>query len=169
MSERTPPRVLALMLCFLGLFVLVGTGLLLYGRRQLNLARAAESWPTVEAVIVSSELVVEDDTVSEDETVETYGADIVFTYTIDGVSYRSGRVSFGSYRSSDIGHAYAIIERYPVGATVAAHYDPADPSSAVLEPGYAAGITLFFVVGGLFAGAGSILFIMTVVSEVRSG
>jgi hypothetical protein len=61
---------------------------------------------------------------------------VTFSYTVAGTVYASDRVSFGARTSSSLRMLETrIIQRYPVGARVMVHYDPANPSAAVLERG----------------------------------
>ena len=149
-----------MVLCFLGLFVLVGIASLTYATYQTIRALDARHWPTAEAVVLSSDMTTHFDTSDgvSGGGGPTFGAAVTYSYSVDGIGYESDRVSFGSYSSSDSDHAETILARYPVGASVTVHYDPEDPAEAVLEPGYAGGHTIIFIVGGTFVAVGSLLF-----------
>ena len=51
---------------------------------------------------------------------------------VEGRRYESERIRFGTFRESEK-EVRAILDRYPVGASVQVRYDPADPSAATLE------------------------------------
>lgn len=90
----------------------------------------AESWPTVSGVVTKSEVESHSDS---DGT--TYSAEISFRYQVNGQANESDTWRFGAGSSSDSSEARGVVRRYPVGQPVTVHYDPNDPSSAVLEVG----------------------------------
>lgn len=112
------------------IFLLFGAGALFLGVRDLDRAGASADWPAVRGTVESSR--VESST---DDDGTTYGAEVLVRYEVAGAEYLSNRVRFGEFSSSDPGPAQRTVRRYPVGAEVAVHYDPADPELAVLEPG----------------------------------
>jgi hypothetical protein len=66
----------------------------------------------------------------------TYRAEVAYRYTVEGKEYAANRVFFGdSVATSLSGPAARRIVKYPVGSKVTVFYDPARPSTAVLEPG----------------------------------
>lgn len=76
-----------------------------------------------------------------------YGATIVYEYVVAATTHTSDKVTFGDFSSSDSSHARGILERYPKGSRVTVYYDPADPGTAVLEPG-ATGTNYILLAGG---------------------
>lgn len=62
-----------------------------------------------------------------------FGPAITYRYRIDGVEHTADRYQFSGegWRSREA--AAATVARYPVGATVTAYADPADPANAVLN------------------------------------
>jgi hypothetical protein len=91
----------------------------------------AETYPTVKGEITRSVVSTHRD--SEGDT--TYGADLEFTYFVDGVTYTGDRYRYGEMSSSDRSLAAGVVGAHPVGATVTVHYHPDDPGDAVLQPG----------------------------------
>ena len=76
-----------------------------------------------------------------------YRPNVSYEYLVDGISH------VGTAIAPDLAEAYGsdgwalrVIARYPVGAAVAAHHDPADPARAVLEPGASRNTVLTIVV-----------------------
>ena len=96
------------------------------GIQVMNESRLSTSWPTVEGKIVKSEVV---------DGRKTTRADIQFTYIVEGQSYRSFRVKFSQNLTTNYKKANVLAERYLLGSSVTVYYDPADPNTAILEPG----------------------------------
>ena len=111
-------------------FLAAGIGISIWGWSVLQDARVSESWPVTDGEILSSNVRIDND---DDGT--AYFGDVTFRYVVDDVVYTSDTVSFGQYGSSNRSHAEGIVTRYPTGNGVTVHYDPADPETAVLEPG----------------------------------
>ena len=84
------------------------------------------------------------------------GAIFAYEYEVDGQTYRSDRYSFGSVG----GDRTVGIKRFRRGDAVIVHYDPRDPSVAVLEkrqPGAFVYVVLLFGLLFLQASAGCLL------------
>lgn len=120
----------------------------------------AQNYPETRGEIVHSEL----DRVSTDDGY-TYGADIHFTYKVNGQSYTNEEYAYGAWNNSDSSHAKKMLRKYPVGKTVRVYYNDSDPSDAVLERGVSGGhaFMLMFlapfnvVMLGLWYGAAAML------------
>lgn len=106
-------RVLAIPLLIGGLF---GTW---HGVDQLWTAWSARGWPAAQGEVVESRL-------------RGRAFDVRYRYAVDGAALESTRVHVGQFSGME-GYARAIASRYPAGAPVNVYYDPARPSSAVLE------------------------------------
>ena len=111
---------------------------------QLERARESSSWPSVEATILSS------------RTKSTGRAGIMrpavtFTYSIEGKVYESRRVFVGWESGGESREATEkILARYPIGARVAAAFDPEKPSYCVLLPGFRSNHKTMIFVGVVF-------------------
>ena len=81
---------------------------------------------------------------------------IVYEYVADGATHQANRISFGG--TSSVGGRKRV-ERYPAGSMVQVFYDPAKPTSAVLERG-TGGAFVLLIVGGAFAIIGALLMLM---------
>ena len=59
---------------------------------------------------------------------------IVYAYDVNGQSYRSDQIRAGDkfLRVAGMQEAHAKVTRYPVGAIVTVHYNPANPQEAAL-------------------------------------
>ena len=98
------------------------------GRRTLH-------WPSVEGAISQC-------AVSDDDSLPQ----IEFSYIVAGRDYRCEQVfPGGTTPSQQLVASYVL--KYPVGAKVKVHYDPACPEHATLEPGLARGDWMIFVLG----------------------
>lgn len=90
---------------------------------------AAAAWPETSGTIITSEV----DREYGDDSDATYSAGIVYTYEVDGKSYKGNRIAYASNGYSSAADAQVVCDRFPVGATVPVYYDPAKPNKAVLE------------------------------------
>ncbi len=117
-------------LLFLGLFFLVGLGMVAAGLRSVYKARTAAHWPVTSGVLESCEL-VEDS--SGDGT--TYRVNVRYAYEALGQPYRGERVAFGYSGSSGRASHEALRARLAGARSVAVRYNPARPAEAVLTYG----------------------------------
>lgn len=58
---------------------------------------------------------------------------ITFRYRVDGIDYTGGRFRITTEREGPIDDVRALLERYPVGSSQPAWFNPADPATAVLS------------------------------------
>ncbi len=139
------------------LFMAVGIGVTIWAAVTLRRASASTDWPTTEGKVISSE--VESHKGGEGGT--TYGAEVLYEYSVSRTTHSGNKVSFGDYSSSNPGHAREIVNKYPADETVTVHYNPERPEVAVLEPGGSSiiylplGFGLVCCVVGFFAVVGS--------------
>jgi hypothetical protein len=115
---------------FCGAFFLIGLVVLYFITiRPVWNMLDARGWPTVPAVVTASQLHV-----NHDSDGSTYRIDITFRYEVDGRSYSSDTYDFMSFfSSSGRSGKQAIVDAHPVGKSVTAYVDPADPTRAVLS------------------------------------
>jgi hypothetical protein len=59
---------------------------------------------------------------------------VEYSYRVEDRDYHGTRLAFGADVAGAQARAEATVARYPAGRTVTVHFDPANPSSAVLEP-----------------------------------
>jgi len=140
-------------------FLAVGLALLLVGINQGKKAKAAEAWPTVPGVMLSSGLKENRSYDSETHrTSVTYEPQVQYQYSLMGQTYQGDHLAFGK-----AGYGYNTASKkiapYAQGANVVVHYDPADPSKAVLETKAAGGV-LMIVIGAIFLVIGLIIAIL---------
>lgn len=89
-------------------------------------SRAHESqfWPAVDGVVLESRV--------DDKHLEFMKPILRYRYSVSGRQYVGQRVAFSGHGVSRAAIA-ALIAPYAVGAQVQVHYDPAQPSRAVLN------------------------------------
>ncbi len=141
-------------------FLLIGLVLLVVGISQGRKAKAAEAWPTVPGTILSSGLQEKRHYDSDTHrTSVTYEPQVQYEYSLMGTVYQGSSLSFGK-ASYNYSTANKKIAPYPQGASVTVHYDPADPSKAVLETKSAGG-TFLIIMGVFFMAIGGLITILS--------
>ncbi len=124
---------------FMALIALfIGALLISLGLFTLQRHRAAAGWPQAPGIIEASEVVGERH--FKDNLM--YRAKVRYRYSAPGGPYTGEKTASTGKLYSKERDARKIAARYPVGGTVLARYNPADPSEAVLERGVSGGIWL---------------------------
>ena len=127
-------------------------------------ARDSLSWPTAAGVVVWSN--VGSYTRATKGGDRTYcNAQVDYTFEVQGRPHKGSKISLG-FPSNEQADAQAVVARYPLGTAAQVHYDPADPSIAVLELGDE-GIHILLVGIGFFFLICSILLIRLAVRRMR--
>ncbi len=123
-----------------------------WGLPPLKYARKSIDWPSVSGTVTKSDIVTR---IKDGKT--TYIPEVIYTYSVNNTTYTSAKIIVGNpHYDSNIGPVRQTIQKYPVGETVQAYYDPEIPASATLIRGIQnsdyvlAGITGLFMVIGLF-------------------
>ncbi len=130
------------LVAFASLFFLIGMFVLGIGVEEVFLSLRARSWPTVQGVVLSSEVrEVRGDDVS-------YRPVVRYRYTYRGKTYTSDRIWVGGSLSGSNYWAQKVVSRYTPGSPVPVRVRPGDPSFSVLETGFVP-TALFFLVFGL--------------------
>lgn len=114
---------------FLGL----GGLMVLLELRQRRRAHRARAWAEVPAVIMKS-IVAESEQMGEEpgEKETFYTPEVQYSYLYQGVQYQASRIRFGSELTANPKEAATVAARYPVGSTVSARVNPANPAEATL-------------------------------------
>lgn len=130
--------------------LIVGIFFTVFATLEYFKAMATKNWPTADATIKVSEIEETTITVRYQGVKPFYKPIIRFAYSVDGATYTGNRIKT-SFPPGSIKRpwATAITSRYPFGAQVKVHYDPADHSYAVLETGTSSDNTFFFVMAGV--------------------
>lgn len=123
-------------LCGLGVLVLFGGfgAYFLYeayrGRQQ---ASASQGWPTAAGQVTAAQ-VRQLTNYSEHGSSVAYAPAVEYAYSVLGQPFTGDRITFGLDEThAKRAKAEEVLARYPVGGTVTVHYDPNNPSDAVLE------------------------------------
>ena len=148
-------------------FIVIGGAMISYAIRMTGRARQSLSWPSTEGEIAHSAVLYETDTAAATSNAGTYKADISYRYKVKGVNYSSSKISLLDYSSTG-GRAENIVRNYPDKSTVRVYYNPSDFSESVLEPGSTGGISLLYVIGGIFATGGLFFLIMSLTGHVHT-
>lgn len=127
-------------------FLVAGSAVLyFFGYRTYRDFLAAKSWTETPCTIVSSRLVT-----SHGEN-DTYSPHIVFQYEWQGQPRESERYQLVAYSSSFRSAHQRIVDAHPPGLQTVCYVNPNDPSEAVLDRSFPAGIWIGAIVGGAFA------------------
>ncbi|MGQ9917353.1 MAG: DUF3592 domain-containing protein [Bryobacteraceae bacterium] len=119
-------------------FAVLGVCVLLYARRAGRLARESVNWLPVEATILHSEVVRDEQRQFVDDPAKpviiSYYPEIEYEYEAEGRKWRSNRLLAVrvNFPKTD---AEAWVAQYPAGARVLARRHPRKPGLAVLQPG----------------------------------
>jgi hypothetical protein len=135
-------------------FVLIGVGIFVFLGGTFREAYASRSWPTVQGQVTHSEMTQHRDSDGD----MMYGTDITYAYAVNGQQYSGYRVTLMDGSTSARGAVQDALNRYPAGGTVTVYYDPDDPASAILEPGFTSGVLLLGALIVCFPGAGMLAF-----------
>lgn len=118
----------AMVLLFDGFIVIPAT-------RQVMALR----YSTTEGKVLSAQV-----TQHDGEDGPTFGVKIRYTYRVNGRDFENDRFRYQSGSSSDSAWAYEAVNRHAPGSWTTVHYNPLNPSDALLSPGVA-GSDLFML------------------------
>ncbi|MFI4999421.1 MAG: DUF3592 domain-containing protein [Reyranellales bacterium] len=145
-----------------GFLFFLGCGLVASLSLISNLASAlaAARWPTAVGTVLTSRAESRRELApgGGNQTMVVWSPLVEYSYRVGGRDYHGARIAFGPAVSAGRDLADSIAGRYPEGATVTVHYDPANPSQSTLETHVAfAWISLvvtaaFFAVALFFSG-----------------
>jgi len=128
----------------------MGVLMLLFFIASWMLSRRAANWPLARGTVLSSgtEKVTKD---SDGRRSVTYAPAIEYAYRVNDVDYVSRQVKLGVTLSASQSYAAGVASRYPKGAVIDVHYDPANPSNAALENPAGTRWFLLAIAAALFA------------------
>lgn len=109
----------------LGLFILSGVVVTLWGVRVIVVARRTLQWPCVGGKIEESKI----DFGSRDLLPH-----IVFSYSVEGKEFRQN-LKFPADVTPSQEYSKSYVDRYPAGFLVQVYYNPDNPEDVTLEPG----------------------------------
>ncbi len=126
-------------------FAVVLLGMFLAARKM---TMAAARWPMVKGHILRSEVTSHTET-RNGRTTTYYAPSIEYAYTLDGLEFHGARIALNLKTAGSPSYAEKLAARYPLDSLVDVRYDPADPTSAILEN--PAGTQWFLLAGSLIA------------------
>lgn len=98
--------------------------------------RAGARWPTAIATVVYSQVASEERKSRSGKPGTRYVPVVAYEYDVEGTLYRAARLRFGDTSSLELDAAKHTTDRYPVGAGIEVHFNPARPAEAVVETGH---------------------------------
>jgi hypothetical protein len=108
--------------------IIIGVGWLLHLRAQSH-GRRAQAWPTTQGTVLSSEVVA---VPVMGNTMLTPA--VTYRYEVAGQALESAGLRIGEpHVFNTPAKAKALADKYPAGAAVTVHYDPAKPASTALD------------------------------------
>jgi hypothetical protein len=131
-------------------FIIIGMVLVFLGGKDIYFALESKNWPSVHGKIQNSSIKV-----NHNDDSNTYHADLLYTFTVNGQIYTGSLVSFGTWSSSDSSDAKRIAKRYHKGKNVKVYYRSSEPEKCVLEPGMHFQLCLLPIFGILFIAGGT--------------
>ncbi|KAF0112533.1 MAG: hypothetical protein FD147_129 [Chloroflexi bacterium] len=146
-----------------GVFIFFGLVFVIISITSKKRSKAAQSWPTIPGVILSSRVDIHTSMDSDRRTSTSYKPFVEYQYTIMGQDYRGNRIAFGANafnrKKSD-----SIIARYPVNQQVIVHYNPDKPEDVALET-EVQGAVLSLIIGILLMGVGIVMAVIAFLSK----
>ena len=137
---------------YLAVILAGGLFIFLAINQKLKAQKAEKTWPTVPGVVLDSEIKIHRRTSSRGGSSRTYQPYVTYEYRVKDQAYVSDQLGFGNATYGS-GKAHDILALYPQGAPVTVHYDPTDPSKAVLET-KAVGFWIYLILGIIILAAG---------------
>lgn len=142
----------------------LGMPLIVFGIYYLYIGNETLSWSSVQGSVVKTDVNTDYSRQKTSgatfNTYVYYSVSVTYRYEVDGQRYSSSRYSFGegdaaSWRFRERSDAEAeAASRFPAGAVVTVHYDPENPTEAVLKPGWNWGTLTPLLIGLFLAGSG---------------
>lgn len=137
----------------LGMFA-AGIFLMAWGGNELKKAYESRSWPGTPGTITSAYIQTSHHRSSEGRSSTSYAPKVSYRYTVEGKTHMCDRIAFGGASGGMESWAKAVVDEYPSGKQVTVHYNPQDPSVAVLKTGFSWGALLLVLAGVVFFGVG---------------
>lgn len=98
----------------------------------IRAAKARRGWPSVRGAVTGGSIRQKTSGVGEEETV-AFVPVVEFQYEIGSKTYAASGPGFIETGYGSRGRAEKVLARYPSGAAVEVHYNPAKPAEAFLE------------------------------------
>jgi hypothetical protein len=147
-------------------FLVIAVSGLFYVWRRMKLAQESEGWLPVEARIVSSSVLAEEeggvDSTRGPGPIIFWYPQVTYEYEVHGLIYESSRILFVdvNYPKSE---AESLVARYPAGSRTTAFVNPENPRQAILETGLRTSRGKYYKAGMVclgLAAAGGLMWLM---------
>ena len=100
----------------------------------------SQRWPQTQGVVVSSSL-----RITRSKSKEMYSPQIVYRYRVAGKEWENDVYGFPARRTTSRREARNQLAAYPPGASTKVFYDPSNPQSSCLTPGFSLAFALWFL------------------------
>jgi hypothetical protein len=129
-EKKASPRSRRLAQLTAGALLSLLGGAILYGVFWKTYAHNldAQSWPALECTVLKSGV---RETTSEDST--EYAVDILYSYQVGGLEYRSDNYNFWRVYSSGYAAKRQIADSHPIGSKFSCYVNPRDSHDAVVD------------------------------------
>jgi len=136
-------------------FAAAGLVTLMFVVSERRKATAATRWPTATGTVLSSFAEARRTLAAEKrgQSVVVWSPVVEYSYRVLDRDYHGSRVAFGAAAAGARELAERTVARYPVGQVVTVHFNPSNPSFAVLEPRVAFNWATLLITVALFAAA----------------
>jgi hypothetical protein len=140
-----------------GIFTILGLFFYIFTMRDYIRFRKEKSSPTVLGTIQQSRIIEYHHRgweLSEGWPETSYFAEVVYTFIVDGVLYKSTDIDFGVHSgniSYSKGQAQEIVDRYPKDTQVTVYYKSGNPKYSALEIGGMKTRSIIGIVFGLIS------------------
>jgi hypothetical protein len=124
--HKADPRFSVVAICF----ALAALMIFFAARRY---AKQAAGWPSVQGRVISSEVESFQERDDDGRYHTSYRPVVEYAYEVHGLMLHGNQIKLITQVSGSEGLAARTVAKYPKDSAVAVHYDPADPTVAVLE------------------------------------
>jgi hypothetical protein len=137
--------------------LVLGVLMLAFGVSFVLEANSSRNWPTAQGTVETIRVTWRNDSTSNQTIPDReYFYEIYYDYQVDGQAYSGSRYSLGDgstasdrvYRTEEEARE-AAFDAWTPAQVVAVYYDPADPASAVLNPGANTGTYVPLIFGAV--------------------
>lgn len=142
----------------LGIFVLAGIILCVFGVYYLKKSFDSLSWDNVDGKIISSQIIKSETHVGRGSGSIYYSLNITYEYIVSGSRYAGDRIRIVNFDTGIKNYLQNIQSRFCTGITTKVFYDPKNPQNSVLEPGFNIGNSILFLLGLFFIVVGILLY-----------
>jgi len=124
----------------------VGILLSVFTFGSIRKGKKSMSWPSVGAVVNSSEVEVRREYDPEDGESVYYYPRINYTYSVDGQNFKGNKYKIME-ASMSRRKARTVVAGFSPGDQITVFYDPEKPEESVMQPGEQKYLYIFFVLG----------------------